>query len=261
MMATGTRAREAIGVEMTGNYDTDECGPGRWRYVPLVVIAAGLVLGYALGWQHYLTLDFLADSRKVLRTFVTDNPVLAPLGFMAIYAAAVAFSFPAASVLTVFGGFLFGWLFGGIFAIVAATVGATAIFLAARSFCSTLLKRRVGGLAAKLSDGFEKNAFSYLLVLRLAPFAPFFIVNIAPALFKVPLRTYVAATFIGIMPGAFAYAWLGQGCDSVLVAAETAGQQARLSDLVTPQITIAFMALALVAVLATVVKRVWASRI
>ncbi|MEP9374454.1 TVP38/TMEM64 family protein [Mesorhizobium sp. KR1-2] len=253
--------KEAIGVDMIEDWDTGRRAPGRWRFAPLVVVAAGLALGYALGWQHYLTLDYLAESRQFLKDFVADNPVLAPAGFLAIYITAVAFSFPAASVLTIFGGFLFGWLFGGALAIVGATTGATMIFLMARSVCSNFLRRRVGGLAERLSKGFEKNAFGYLLVLRLAPFAPFFIVNIAPALFNVRLRTYVAATFIGIIPGGFAYAWLGQGCDSVLMAAEAAGQRVTLGDLITPQITIAFAALALVAALATVVKKMWASRI
>lgn len=147
--------REAIGAEMTGDCDTGRREPGRWRFAPLVVVVAGLTLGYVLGWQHYLTLDYLAESRQVLKAFVADNPVLAPLGFTVLYAAAVAFSFPAASVMTIFGGFLFGWLFGGTLAIIGATVGATAIFLAARSVCGTFLTRRVGGLAAKLSEGFE----------------------------------------------------------------------------------------------------------
>ena len=52
----------------------------------------------------------------------------------------------------------------------------------------------------------------------------------------------------------------GQGVDSVLVAAETAGRDATVSDLVTPEITIAFVALALVAALATIVRKVWAPR-
>lgn len=253
--------KEAIGVEMIEDWDTGRRAPGRWRFAPLVVVAAGLMLGYALGWQHYLTLDYLAESREFLKNFAADNPVLAPVGFLAIYVIAVAFSFPAASVLTIFGGFLFGWLFGGALAIVGATIGATAIFLTARSVFGNFLRRRMGGPASRLSKGFEKDAFGYLLVLRLAPFAPFFIVNIAPALFNVRLRTYVAATFIGIIPGGFAYAWLGQGCDSVLMAAEAAGQRVTLGDLVTPQITTAFVALALVAALATVVKKMWASRI
>ncbi|MGB3390696.1 MAG: TVP38/TMEM64 family protein [Pseudaminobacter sp.] len=232
-----------------------------WRIMPAVVIAGGLVLAYAMGWHHYLSLAFLSESQSTLKNLVADNPVLAPLGFVAFYALAVAFSFPAASVLTIFGGFLFGWLFGGTLAILGATAGATALFLTARTVCADFVRKRLCGRAGKLSEGFEKNAFGYLLALRIAPFIPFFMVNIAPALFHVRLSTFVAATFIGIMPGAFAYAWLGQGCDSVLAAARNAGQQVTIRDLVTPQITIAFIALALVAILATIVKRVWMSRI
>lgn len=246
---------------MTQDCGNDDYRDRRWRFVPLVLVVAGLVLGYAMGWHHYLSLSFLSESQIALKGLVADNPVLAPLCFVILYALAVAFSFPAASILTIFGGFLFGWLFGGVFAILGATAGATAIFLTARSVCSDFVRKRICGRAGKLSEGFEKNAFGYLLALRIAPFIPFFIVNIAPALFHVRLTTYVAATFIGIMPGAFAYAWLGQGCDSVLLAARNAGQQVTIRDLITPQITIAFIALALVAMLATVVKRVWTSRV
>lgn len=243
--------------------DCDDKGrwhPG-WRFLPGAIVVAGLIAGYLMGWHHYLSLAFLSESQSALKRVVAENPVLAPLGFVVFYILAVAFSFPAASILTIFGGFLFGWLFGGALAIVGATVGATALFLTARLACSDQIRKRLCGRAGKLSEGFEKNAFGYLLALRIAPFVPFVMVNIAPALFKVRLTTFVTATFIGIMPGAFAYAWLGQGCDSVLNAARLAGQQVTIRDLVTPQITIAFVALALVAILATVVKRAWATRV
>jgi uncharacterized membrane protein YdjX (TVP38/TMEM64 family) len=232
-----------------------------WRLVPGVIVIGGLALGYMMGWHYYLSLGFLSESQIMQKRIVAENPVAAPLGFVAFYTLAVAFSFPAASILTIFGGFLFGWLFGGTLAILGATAGATALFITARLACSDHVRKRLCGRAGKLSEGFEKNAFGYLLALRIAPFVPFFMVNIAPALFHVRLSTFVAATFIGIMPGAFAYAWLGQGCDSVLDAARHAGQQVTLRDLVTPQITIAFVALALVAILATIVKRAWATRV
>ncbi|MDN2568381.1 TVP38/TMEM64 family protein [Aquibium sp. A9E412] len=231
-----------------------------WRFVPVAVILAGLAFGYLMGWQRYLSLDFLAESRDWLSAFVAAHPVAAPLGFAVLYTLAVAFSFPAASVLTVFAGFLFGWLAGGLIVAVAATAGATALFLACRSAVGDVLKKGVGGRAAQLAEGFERDAFSYLLVLRLAPVFPFFVVNIAPAFCAVPLRTYVAATFLGILPGTFAYAYLGHGLGSVLEAAAESGTRVQLADLVTPQITLAFAALAAVALLATVLRRLRAGR-
>jgi uncharacterized membrane protein YdjX (TVP38/TMEM64 family) len=229
----------------------------RWRLAPIALVAAGLVFGYAMGWHQYLTLDYLGKSQDMLKMFVANHQVLAPVGFVVCYALAVAFSFPAASVLTIFGGFLFGWALGAALAVAAATGGATLLFLAARTACGDYLKRRLGGVSARLAEGFEKDAFSFLLVLRLAPFIPFVVVNVAPALFNVRLRTFVAATAIGIVPGAIAYSWLGEGVDSVLAAAKAAGRNAKVKDLVTPEITIAFAALALVALIAVVVKRRW----
>ena len=250
-------AAEAVATQMADDEKGRKSAAKRWRFLPLLLIVAGLGFGYAMGWHRYLTLDFLAESRLALKAFVSANPVAAPIGFMLLYAVAVAFSFPAASVLTIFSGFLFGWLYGALLAILGATAGATALFLAARTAFGGFLTRRAGKVAAGLSDGFERDAFGYLLVLRIAPFIPFFIVNIAPALFQVRVRTFIAATLIGIVPGAFAYAWLGQGVDSVHVAARQSGREVAVGDLVTPEITIAFAALALVAALAIVVKKFW----
>ncbi len=226
------------------------------RFLPVALIIAGFLLGYALGWHERVSLQELAVEREALKQFVADNPVLAPMGFVVLYAVAIAFSFPIAAMLTVISGFLFGWFAGALYAIVAATTGGTTLFLAARTAFGGFLRERASGMAKKLARGFEEDAFSYLLALRLAPFIPFFVVNIAPALFNVRLRTFLAATLIGILPGAFSFAWLGQGLDSILVAARAAGRRVTLSELVTPEITIALLALTLVVVLATIVRKV-----
>lgn len=249
-----------------GNEGTDEEAMGQetriaarraslWRFVPIALVLAGLAFGYAMGWQRYLSLTYLAESRDTLKAYVAQNHLLSLVFFAAVYVLAVAFSFPAASILTIFGGFLFGWLAGGTVVAFAATTGATLLFIAARSAFGNALRDKVGGKAAKLADGFEENAFGYLLVLRLAPVFPFFVVNIAPALFNVGLRTYVAATFLGILPATFAFAYLGEGVDSVLVAAQQAGREPSVHDLVTPKIVIAFALLALVALIPTVVRK------
>ena len=230
------------------------------RFAPLGVIAAGLGVGYYYGVQDYFSLEFLSQSRDALKGYVAENPVLSVFGFGAIYAAAVAFSFPAASVLTIFAGFLFGWLIGGIVVAFGATLGASMIFLAAQTAFGDFLRDKIGGKIKNLAEGFEKDAFSYLLVLRLAPVFPFFVMNVAPAMFRVPLKTYVTATFLGILPGTFAYAYLGQGVDSVLLAAQESGGTPSIGDLVTPQIVAAFAGLAIVAAIPTIIKKVRSSK-
>lgn len=227
-----------------------------WRYAPVVLVIAGLVLGYAFGLQNYLSLTFLAEQREALRAYVDANFLWSALLFLVVYILAVAFSFPAASVLTIFGGFLFGWLIGGALVAVGATIGASILFLATRSAFGSLLRHRVDGVVKKMADGFRENAFGYLFVIRLAPVFPFFVVNIAAALFDISLGRFFTATLFGILPGTFAYAYLGQGVDSVLVAAQASGREAQISDLVTPEITLAFFALAFVALIPTVVKQI-----
>jgi uncharacterized membrane protein YdjX (TVP38/TMEM64 family) len=146
--------------------------------------------------------------------------------YVAIYAAAVTISLPGASILTISGGFLFGTWMGGATAWIGASIGATLIFLAARTAFGDVLRAKAGGWLDRLREGFRENAFSYLLVLRLTPVAPFFIVNVAPTFFDVKLRDYVLATLLGMIPGAFVYAAVGAG----LRAALATGAQASPSE-------------------------------
>ena len=241
-MESGTEKASAAGIPVA-------------KLIPLAVLIVGLGAAYAFGLTEYLSLTYLGEQQESLKSYVLANGLGAALIFMALYTMAVALSLPAASVLTIFGGFLFGWLQGGAMVVVAATIGATILFLAARSGFGGFLRDRLGTKAAAFADGFRKDAFGYLLILRLAPVFPFFLVNIAPALFNVKTRDYVTATALGIMPGTFAFAWLGEGVGSVLAAAKATGQNPSVAQLVTPQITIAFAALAVVAAIPLVIKR------
>ncbi|WEZ85909.1 TVP38/TMEM64 family protein (plasmid) [Rhizobium sp. 32-5/1] len=225
------------------------------RYGPVALVVLGLFLAYAFGLQDCFSLGFLTDKRDELRAFVDQRYALSAALFLAIYILAVAVSFPAASILTIFGGFLFGWIFGGALVAVGATIGSAIVFLATRSAFGGFLRNRVDGIVKKLADGFRKNAFGYLFAIRLAPVFPFFVVNIAAALFDISLGRFVAATFFGILPGTFAYAYLGQGVDSVLVAAKAAGREATISDLATQDITLAFLMLAVVAAIPPIVSQ------
>ena len=233
------------------------------RWGPLIGIVALMVVGYAQGWHEYISLSALIRNRDALNAFIADNIVLSAAAYMVVYAVVIALSFPGGSFLTIAGGLLFGWLIGGSITIVAATAGATAIFLAARTSLGDALRARAGPFMAQLAEGFRKDATHYLLFLRLTPIFPFWLVNLAPALFHVPLRTYVVTTLIGIIPGTFAYAVFGSGLDSVIAAQEAANPgcamagtcQIDTSAIVTPELLIAFAALGIVALIPVALKR------
>lgn len=238
------------------------------RWLPIVALVAVMAFGLSQGWHQHLSLSTLIRERQDLMGFVGSHQLLAIGAYMILYASLVALSFPGASLLTIAGGFLFGWTTGGTVTIMAATLGATALFLAARTSLGETLKQRAGPFAAKLAEGFRENALSYLLFLRLTPVFPFWLVNIAPAIFHVPLRTYVFATFVGIIPGTFAFAFIGSGLDSVIEAQEAASPgcaaagtcEVEISALVTPELLAAFFALGVASLIPVGLKRLRARR-
>jgi uncharacterized membrane protein YdjX (TVP38/TMEM64 family) len=187
---------------------------GRW--LPLAGLVALLALGYVLGLHEHLSLDALRRSKASLAAFVEENAVLAAAAYAVIYVAAVAVSFPGASILTIAGGFMFGALAGTALALVSATIGATLIFLAARTSLGDALAERAGPRIQRLRAGFQAEGFSYLLFLRLVPLFPFWLVNLAAALFGMRLAPYVAATALGIVPGTFVFAYFGSGLGTAL---------------------------------------------
>ncbi len=202
--------------------------------VALLVLFVGVVVAFfALGGQDYLSLEAIKANRDRLLAFTESHYVAALAIAFAVYVGAVAFSLPGGLVLSLTMGFVFGRWVGTVLAVLAATLGATIVFLAARYIFADAARKRLGALGEKINAGFTKNAFSYLLFLRLVPAFPFFLVNLAPAFTTIPLRTYVLATFLGIIPGTFVFVNLGQTLGRIdslkgLVSVETLGAFALL---------------------------------
>jgi len=222
------------------------------RIMPLLIVAVILVLFFVLDLGRFLSFDALAEHRVSVLAWVNSHALLAPLVYILLYIAVVAFSLPGGLLMTVSGGFFFGALAGGMYAVLGATLGATALFLIAKTSVGDYLLSKAGDMAKKMQQGFADDALSYMFVLRLVPLFPFFIVNLAPAFLGVPLRTYVIATFFGIMPATFVYALAGSGLGSVL----DQGEAVSFTGVLTPEVLAALLGLALLAVIPVVYKRV-----
>ena len=221
------------------------------RVLALLVIAAVVATAYGLGLGDYLTFEHLRAHHERLTRLVAGHPLAAPLGYMAFYALAVAVSLPGATLMTITGGFLFGAVLGSTLTVIAATIGATLIFLAARTAFADLLRAKTGSALQRMEAGFRRDAFSYLLVLRLVPLFPFFLVNLVPAFLGVRLSTFVAATLIGIVPATVVFTLAGCGLGSILEG----GGEFSLSSVLTPEMIAALCGLALLALVPVVYKR------
>lgn len=226
------------------------------RMIPLVILGVGLILFFVFGLNDYITQETLRDNREWLLAKVADHAVLTALVFMALYVVGVAFSLPIGAVLTITGGFMFGQIFGTLYVVSAATVGATCLFLAAKTALGDVLRAKAGPAIKSMEAGFQENELSYLLVLRLVPIFPFFIVNLVPAFLGVSLRTYLLGTFFGIMPGSFVYVTVGAGIGSIF----DQGKTLELGSVLTPETITALVGLAVLALLPVVYKKIKARK-
>ncbi len=223
-----------------------------WRkLLPVLILIAGLVLAWASGVVDYLSFETLRENRETLQAFVAENPVLSVIAFMASYAIAVALSLPVGSLLTIVGGFLFGAWFGTTYVVIAATIGATVVYLAARYAFYDLMHAKAGNAIRKMEAGFAEDAFSYLMVLRLVPLFPFWLVNLVPALLGVKFRSFVMGTAIGIIPGTFVYVSIGDGLGALF----DQGKTPNLGVIFEPRILTPIIGLAILALVPVIYKK------
>lgn len=255
--AASRRAKAGTGAgKRAASSSTSPAGGGKprrqiWlKLLILALFAGALIAFFAFGGQKYLTLETIKSNRDALVGYTRDHYVLALAIAFIGYTIAVACSVPGAIVLSLTCGFLFGRWVGTLVILGAATLGATLVFLAARYLVADWARTKMGALGRKINEGFSANAFSYMLFLRLVPAFPFFLVNLAPAFTSIPVSTYVLATAIGIIPGAFVYANLG----------ETLGTIDSLSGLISKETLIAFALLGVLSLSPIIVRKIKSGR-
>jgi len=220
-----------------------------WLIFAALATAFGLFFAFDL--HRVLSFERLAAERDRLNGLVTAYPLLATAGLTLLYAAVTLLSLPVAAVLTLAIGFLLGTIWAGAVVAVGATLGATGLFLLARSAFGERWRQPVERVLTRLDSGFRDNAFQYLLVLRLMPVMPFWLLNIVPAFAGISVRQYVLATFFGILPGTIVYCSVGAGLDAVFARGEVPG----LEILRDPALILPLAGLALLAALPLVYKK------
>jgi uncharacterized membrane protein YdjX (TVP38/TMEM64 family) len=107
------------------------------------------------------------------------------------------------------------------------------------------VEHRVGDRLEAFQGGFARNAFLYLLTLRLIPIFPFFVVNLLSGLTRISVGTYVAATALGIIPGSLAYTFAGRQLGTI----------DSLSELASPRLLLAFTVLGLLFLMPVVYRK------
>ena len=220
-------------------------GSSAGKIVIAVVIAVAIGAFFYFDLGQFLSLTALKEHRDTLLSFTEANYASSAGLFILAYIVVTGLSLPGAVILTLAGGFLFGSLFGTLFVNLGATTGATLAFLTARYLLRGWVEQKFGKWLRPVQQGFTNNAFSYLMILRLIPLFPFFIVNLVSGLTRMNVGTYVAATALGIIPGSFVYAYAGRQLGTIN----------SLKEIASTNVIEAFVLLGLLALVPTVYNK------
>ena len=236
---------------MTNDMPSSEAKSGLSAGKIMVVLAIGVAVTafFYFDLGRFLSLQALKDNRDDLLSFTETHSAVAAALFVLTYVVVTGLSLPGAVILTLAGGFLFGVVWGTLFVNLGATTGATLAFLASRYLLHDWVERKFGKWLGPVQQGFAKNAFSYLLTLRLIPLFPFFVVNLVSGLTRMNVGTYVAATALGIIPGSFVYAYAGRQLGTIN----------SLKDIASPGVIGAFVLLGLLALVPSLYKK-WSGK-
>jgi uncharacterized membrane protein YdjX (TVP38/TMEM64 family) len=221
------------------------------RFGPIVLVLLLIGLALVSGVTEHLTLAELKLRRDELQALVQHYPLLSLGVYILVYVAVVSLSLPGALIMTLSGGFLFGPWIGGLAAATGASLGAAVIFLICRTAVGDALRGKAGSTISRIEEGVRRDAFSYLLTLRLIPVMPFWLVNLAAGFVAIPLRTFLIATVLGILPGSLVYAGLGSGLGHVFAS----GQEPNLRVIFEPQVLLPLIGLSLLSLLPIVLRR------
>lgn len=184
--------------------------------MPFFIIVLLSLAAWFAGLNEIISFNGMRAYQHTLEAFILEHYFLSLLGFFLLYVTAVSFSIPVATVLTLSGGLLFGQWVGTASVVLAATCGACIVFLTARLASKAVIQEKAGPWLKKMQKGFQDNALSYLLTLRLIPIFPFVAINLGAAVFQIPFKIFFWGTLIGIIPGSFIYVSMGVALRAVI---------------------------------------------
>ncbi len=205
----------------------------------LLIGLAAVGLFFYLDLGRFLTLESLKANRQLLLQYHVEHGLLLVAAFMAIYIIQTGLALPGATILSLSAGAVFGPWLGTLYAVTAASIGATIAFLMTRYLLRELVLTKFGNKLEAINQELEERGLNYLLFLRLVPAFPFFLINLAAGLTRLPLRTFVLGTFFGIIPGGFVY----------VNAGASLAQINSLSDIASPRVLGSFALLGLFALI------------
>ena len=175
------------------------------RIILLAVVVALIAAFFVFDLGQYFTLDYFREQRQAIADFQAQNPWLVGLAFFALYVVVTALALPAAALLTLIAGALFGLWLGVVVVSFASSIGATLAFVIARYLFRDAVRSRFARQLAAIDRGVEKDGAFYLFAMRLVPAFPFFAINLAMSVTPVRTWTFYWVSQVGMLAGTVVY--------------------------------------------------------
>ena len=137
------------------------------------------------------------------------NPQISGLVFVLAFASILAVGIPGGNVLMIASGMLFGALSGGLLAVAGGLLAAFTTHALVRTAFGNWLDARAGKTRLSVRHFVQSGNFLLLVIPRLIPVLPFFVVNVGLTAAGVPKKSYMLSTFLGLIPIAFIFARIG----------------------------------------------------
>ena len=179
------------------------------KSIGLCVILLVASLYYFFGPDDSLNLEWLKDNQRPLETFYRGNSLTVMVGFIGLFLVIGLFLLPGATLLSVFSGAVFGLPLGPLLVSLGSTLGAVLAFFVARHILRGWVEERFGERLNPIHGGLCENDIHFMLVLRLVPLFPFFLVNIAMGVSPISWRVFMVGTLLGKLPATWIYANAG----------------------------------------------------
>ena len=177
----------------------------RPRLLVALLLAFAVIAFFGAGGHRYFTFENLKAQQAALDGWRELHPWATALGFFALYVAFTSLSLPAASIMTILAGAIFGLGLGVLLVSFASALGATIAMLAARFVLRDWVQQRFGARLHGVNRGIERDGAFYLFTLRLVPAFPYFLINLAMGLTPIRPWTFYWVSQLAMFPATVLY--------------------------------------------------------
>ncbi len=167
----------------------------------LAIILCLIWMFFLFDLDHFFSLSNLKNELEAFQAYFRQNRIITMVIYMAVYVIVAALSLPAATVMTLAGGAVFGLFYGTLLVSFSSTIGATLAFLFSRYLFKEWVQNRFSSKLPAVNKGMEKEGGFYLFTLRLVPIFPFFVINLVMGLTTIRTRVFYIVSQVGMLPG------------------------------------------------------------